>query len=192
MKLLVLGQATTKAKIDHWSRESLSLPPAFLAQGGRESAQMMVGWGEQGGQQLAYAIGLIRTDLGQRGDPNEIGEHDQALVGYWQRASAQFRATLADADREGWEGAQIARVWQIRLIGVLNGVWEDALPTFGQSGRALAAIAKREGIVGTFVRDLIPTPLPRAHRFAGTVRAMFTRAGYSLVTQEPEADDDAE
>lgn len=190
MKLLIVGQASTRAKVDDWFREEFHLPPALTGPGGREIAEMMVAWGEQGGQQLAWAIGLVRNDLGQWGDPNEIGADDQALVGYWRRAGDQFRATLADADAAGWEAAQIARIWQIRLISVVNGVWEDALPTFGASGRALAAIARREGIVGTFVRALIPEPPAGRRAFTATVRAAFTRAGHPLPVEEGPGDDE--
>lgn len=169
--ILVLGQATNKAKIEYWRMEQFVFPEALIGDHFiRQEVRQLLESAEDAGRQLWEACGSFARHLLSRGgrdpavgDKKDFVRQMSAIPWYWSMLEARFHSVLADVTLHR-DSEEIRLQWLAAVRSALNEAWNRQRAAV-ESGDAWAirALVKAERPVlrklkelDNEIRDLTP------------------------------------
>lgn len=160
--VIVLGQASDKAKIEYWRMERFALPEA-LAQDRmiRSEIRQLLSDGEEAHKSLSSACRSFARDLLSRGEREPLAKDVSGFVAqmpastwYWSGLESRFHEILSQYTQDR-EADDIRYEWLKSVRSTLRASWQrhTAAVSLGDAW-AIRALVKAERSVGRKLRDL--------------------------------------
>jgi CRISPR system Cascade subunit CasA len=160
--VMVLGQASNKAKIEYWRMERFALPQAMLGDRAiRSEIRQLLGDAEDTQKALEQACRRFARDLLSRGerepdskDIDKFVEQMPAISSYWSRLEAAFHDTLRHYTLE-CDAEEIRFNWLKTVRSALREAWnQHAASVSTGDAWAIRALIRAEEAIGKQHRAL--------------------------------------
>ncbi len=162
----VFGLGSTRAKIEFWRQERLSLPLAYLSEEQLADAlREALGLAETTAQILRRAIWVMATRMlaadpdrkRKAEDVRSLATHLDAGRGYWSRLEGPFKRLLVklpdDKDEAGEYGGVAIGTWKSTLRHELWEAFRESTRGVERSTRNLKALALAERSLAAAARN---------------------------------------